>query len=175
MELHSLDREAAMAHAHDGAGAVFFCGPGADFQFGGEIFFLDDERMIARGRHGHRKNLKDGFVVVYDRGGLAVHKMGGAHHASTEGFANRLVSQANSKHRNFSSEVTDQLDADACFVWRAWPWRDDDALRPQLLHLAHRDVIVAPDLDFGAQFADVLDQVVGERIVVVEYENQCRS
>src|ERR1700684_4320998 len=101
MELHSLNREVPMAQAHDDAGAVFFCGPGAYFQFGGEIAFLDDERMIARSCHGHGKTLKDSFVVVYDGAGLAVHKMGGAHHASTEGFANCLMPQANSEHRDF--------------------------------------------------------------------------
>jgi hypothetical protein len=33
-------------------------------------------------------------------------------------------------------------------------------------------LIVAENLNFGAQFTDVLHEVVGKRIVVVEYENQ---
>jgi len=43
MELHTFDCVLAVAQAHDGAGAVFFGGPGADFQFCGKIFFFDDE------------------------------------------------------------------------------------------------------------------------------------
>jgi hypothetical protein len=37
----------------------------------------------------------------------------------------------------------------------------------------HSDLIVAADFNLRAQFADVLDQVVGEGIVVIEYENHC--
>ena len=175
MELHSLDRITAVTQAHDGAAAVFFGGPGADFQFGGQIFFLDDERMIARGRHGHGKALEDGSVVVHDCAGLAMHEMSGANHASAEGFADRLMSEADSEHWDFSCEVADELDADACFMGRAGPWRDDDLFRSHLLDLANRDLIVAANFDFCAQFAEVLDQVVGERIVIVEYENQART
>ena len=38
MELHSFDGISPVAQAHDGAGAVFLGGPGADFQIGGRFF-----------------------------------------------------------------------------------------------------------------------------------------
>ena len=38
MELYSFDVVLLVAQAHDGAGAVFFGGPGADFELGGKIF-----------------------------------------------------------------------------------------------------------------------------------------
>jgi len=53
--------------------------------------------------------------------------------------------------------------------------RNDDLSRTHTLDFLHRDLIVSAHLDFLAQFADVLDQVVGERIVVVEYKNQNRG
>ena len=43
MELHAFNGIAAVAQAHDGAGAVFLGGPGADLQFVGQIFLFDDE------------------------------------------------------------------------------------------------------------------------------------
>ena len=66
MELHAFHGVLLVAQAHDGAGAIFFRGPGADFQFGGQIFFFHDQRVIAGGRHGHGKALKDGLIVVHD-------------------------------------------------------------------------------------------------------------
>ena len=82
-----------MAQAHDGAGAVFFGGPGADFEFCGKIFFFDDQRMITGGRHRHGKALKDGLIVVHDWAGLAVHEVRGADDASAEGFADGLMAR----------------------------------------------------------------------------------
>ena len=40
---------------------------------------------------------------------------------------------------------------------------------------SQRDLIVAAHFNLRPQFADVLDQVVGEGIVVVEDENQCQA
>ena len=171
MELHSLCVP-AVAQAHNGAGAVFFGGPGADFQFRGKIFFFDDERMIASGRHRHGKTLKDGFVVVHHCAGLAMHDMTGANHAAAEGFADCLVTQTDSEHRNLPCKMADQIDADARLMRRARTGREDNPSGPQLLDLAHRNLIVAADFHLCSQLADVLDQVVSERIVVVEYENQ---
>jgi hypothetical protein len=175
MELHTFYPMAAMAQAHDGAGAVFFSGPGADFQFSRQIFFLDDERMIAGGGHRHGQTLKDSFIVMHDRAGFAVHKMGGAHHSASESFADRLVPETNSQHWNFSREMPDQIDADARLMRRARTGGDDNPLGPHVLDLAHGHLIIAANLDLAAQLPNVLDQVVGERIVVVEYENQGRQ
>jgi hypothetical protein len=60
-------------------------------------------------------------------------------------------------------------------VRRARPRRDHDSLRSQSLNLAYRHLIIAANLDFGAQLADVLHQVVGKRIVIIEYENQAAA
>ena len=171
MELHAFDGMMAMPQAHDGAGAVFLGGPGADFEFGWQIFFFDDERVITRGRHRHGKSLKHCPVVMHHRAGFAVHEMSGTNHAAAEGFADGLMSQANAEDGNFSREVADEGDADSGLVRRAGARRDDDSLGLQGLHFVDGDLVVASHLNLCAQFADVLDQVVGERIVVVEYEN----
>ena len=44
VELHAFDRQLAMAQAHDEA-----VGLGGDFQFLGQAFPLDDQRVVARG------------------------------------------------------------------------------------------------------------------------------
>jgi len=68
--------------------------------------------------------------------------------------------------------MADQFNADPGFVRRARPRRDDDSLRSHRFYFFHRDLIVASDLDLRSELANVLDEVVGERIVVVENENQ---
>ena len=68
--------------------------------------------------------------------------------------------------------MADEVDADARFVRSTRPGRNDDAFRMQIFDFFHRDLIVAAHLNLRAQFADVLDQVVSEGIVVVENENQ---
>ena len=138
----------------------------------GRSFCSTIERVVARGSHGHGQALKYGFIVVHDRAGFAVHEMSGPDDVSAERFADRLVAEAYSKHRNFTRKVADQIDADACLMRRAGAGRDNDLFRMHGLDLAHRDLVVAANLDVAAQFADVLDEVVGERIVVVEDENQ---
>ena len=150
MELHAFDGAMPVAQAHDGAGAVFFGGPGADLEFGGQVFLFNDERVIAGGRHGHGESLEDGAVVVHDGAGFAVHEMGGAHHVAAEGFADGLVSEADAEDRNFSGEVADESDADARLMRRAGAGRDDDPRRAHFLDLAHRNLIVAADFDLGS-------------------------
>src|ERR1700687_2869719 len=128
--------------------------------------------MIAGGGHRHGQTLQDRFIIVHYRAGFAVHEMGCAHHSASESFADRLVPETDSQHWNFSREMPDQIDADARLMWRARTGGDDNQLGPHVLALAYGHLIVAANLDLAAQLPDVLDQVVGERIVVVEYENQ---
>jgi hypothetical protein len=45
---------------------------------------------------------------------------------------------------------------------RAGPGRNDDAFWSHLLDLDNRHLIIAANFNLGSQFADVLNQVVGE-------------
>ena len=49
--------------------------------------------------------------------------------------------------------------------------RDDDAVGAEGLDFSEGDFVVAADFDLGAQFSEILDEVVGEGIVVVEDED----
>src|SRR5271166_1515567 len=84
------------------------------------------------------------------------------------------MAQAYSQHGRLSREMADQVDADAGFMRCAGAGRDDDALRVHGFDFRHCDLIVAADFDFCAQFAEILDEVVREGIVVIEDENHDR-
>ena len=137
----------------------------------GRSFLFHDERVIARGRHGRGQAAEDGLVVVGDGAGLAVHQVRSAHDVAAKSRADGLMSQADAENRNFAGEVPDQIDADAGVLRRARTRRDHDALRLHGLDLGNCDLVVAANLDLRAQFPEVLNQVVGKGIVVVENEN----
>src|SRR5437764_9704007 len=172
MELHAFNRKPSVAQAHDGAGAIFFGGPGADLQFCREIFFFNNQRVVASGCHWHGETLEYGSVVMHDGTRLAMHQVRGADNVAAESFANGLMSQADSEYWNLAGKVADQVDADARFIRSAGARGDHNPLGIHVFDLVHRDLIIASNFHLAAKFADVLHQVVGERIVVVEYENQ---
>src|SRR4029077_8004720 len=64
-----------------------------------------------------------------------------------------------------------ELERDPGVVGRARPRRDDAAFEPHLEPLRHGRAGVAHGLDLGLQLAEVLHEVVGERVVVVEDEH----
>ena len=67
--------------------------------------------------------------------------------------------------------MPDQRNGDSGFLRRARAGREHDPFRTHGLHLGGRDLVIAPHFDLRPQFAQILHQVVGERIVIVENEN----
>ena len=151
-----------MAQPHDGALAVFLCSPGADFQFRGKTFFLDDQGVVARGRHRDRKSLKNAFIVMHDSAGLAVHKVCGAYYVAAEGRANSLMSKAHPEHRHFSNEVAYEINADAGILRPAGTGRNYDALGLHCFHISNRNLVVTANLNLGTQLSQILHQVVSK-------------
>ena len=172
MELHAFNRVLPVPQAHDGACAVFLGRPGADFQLWRKAFFFDDQRVVAGSRHRHGQAFKNGLVVVNHGTGFAVHEVGGSHYVAAERLADCLMPEANTEHRHFSREATNQFDADTRLGRSARPRRNHDAVRLHLSHIGDRDLVIAAHLNLFPQFADILNQVVSERIVVVENEDQ---
>src|SRR5258708_23013929 len=177
MELHTLNREFLMSQSDDDAGSVFVRSPCADFQIAWQILLGDDQRMVAGCGHRRRQAAKDGLAIVFNLTGFAVHQVLRANHLAAEGCADRLVSEADSEQRHISPalalarEMADQFDADAGFLRGAGSGRKHDALGVHRLDLSHGHFVVAANLYLGAQFAKVLDEVVSERIVVIEDED----
>jgi hypothetical protein len=166
-----------MPQAHDDAGSVFVRSPCADFQIAWQILLGDDQRMIAGRGHRRRQAAKDGLAIVLNLTGFAVHQVLRANHLAAEGCADRLVSEADSEQRHTSPalvlarKMADQFDADAGFLRGAGSGRKHDAFGVHRLDLSDGYFVVATNLYLGAQFSEVLDEVVSERIVVIEDED----
>ena len=172
VELDSLNHMLPMAQPHDGSRAILLRGPCADFQICRQILFFHDEGVVAGGRHRHRQPLKNGSVVVHNGAGLAMHDVRCPNDVSPKGLADCLMPQTHTQNRRGSGEVADQFDADAGFVGSTRTGRNDDLLGMHVVNLLDRDLVVAAYFDVRTQLSDVLDQVIGKRIVIVENENQ---
>ena len=78
------------------------------------------------------------------------------------------MSETDSEDGNFSVEIFDRIGGDAVvFDGFAWSWGDDEMRRVERDELIHRHLVVAEDANVRAEFAEVLDEVVGEGVVVV--------
>src|SRR5882672_10518280 len=166
MELHTFDRQRLVAQTHDLAVGR----PGSDFQTSRQRFALDRQRVIA-GRGKWRGQVgKDADTLVFDRRGLAMHQLVRAHDLAAEDLANRLVPKADAEYRRAGGETLQKRQRNAGPRRRTRSGRNTDPRRPPLGDLVERDLVVARDAHVFAELAKVLDQVVSERIVVVDHQ-----
>src|ERR1019366_8990419 len=105
---------------------------------------------------------------MFDGAGLAVHEGGGTNNFAAEGRANRLMAEAHAQQRHAPCEMADQFDADASFLRGARAGRDHDAIGTKLLNPANRDLVITAHHYLLTQFAEVLHQVVGEGVVIIQ-------
>src|SRR5262249_60367592 len=88
-----------------------------------------------------------------------------------EGLADRLVAEADAEHRDAAGEAADGLDRDARLVGRLRPRRDHEVGGLEGLDSVEVDLVVAPHLHLGPELAQVLHEVVGEAVVVVDEDD----
>ncbi len=123
-----------------------------------------DERVGQPGQHP--------CAVVVHQARLAVQQLRSAVDDAAERHPQRLMPQADPQQRDFAlGAVLDHRQAHAGVVGVPWAGREQDAVDTEPLDLAHLDVVVAPHDRLRAQLAEVLHEVVDERVVVVDDED----
>lgn len=68
-------------------------------------------------------------------------------------------------------ESLDQGNGYACLGRGARTWRDDNPFWSERLNLVQRDLVVAHDRNGGTELAEILVEIISERIVVIDQEN----
>src|SRR5690606_22353092 len=86
------------------------------------------------------------------------------------GLADALVPEAHAEDRNPAAEALDDRHRDPRLVGRARPGRDHDLRGREALDLVEADLIVAVNAHVLAELAEILHEVVGERVVIVDHE-----
>jgi hypothetical protein len=100
-----------------------------------------------------------------------VHQPFGSDNSPSKGLTYRLVSQANPQNWDFPRIHPDNLNGNARFVGRARSGRDDNVGRFKFADSFGRDGIVPENENFSPQLTEILDEVVGETVVVVNDHN----
>ncbi len=91
---------------------------------------------------------------------------------AAEGLRERLVPEADAERGDPRlGEAAHDLERDAGLVRRARAGRDDDAVGRAFEQLVDAGLVVAHDVELRPELAEVLDEVVGERVVVVDHQH----
>ena len=97
-----------------------------------------------------------------------MHQVGSAHDSTAERFANRLIPQTHAEYRNLAGKGSDRVDSYPRIARNAWAWRDNYPLWSQFPDLINRYSVIPIDHWLSAEFAKILDKVVGKRIVIID-------
>src|SRR5271154_425836 len=160
MELDSEHRAVAVLNGHDEPIVTLR----ADLEVGGRACSLDDERVIARRLKGSVQAAEEPARTMRNARDLAVHRRWRAHDVAAESLPNRLMPETYAKHRRRFAGRADEVEAHARLVGRARPGRKHDRVRFRGERVRDCDLIVAPHGHFGAQLAEVMDEVEGEAV-----------
>ncbi len=96
-----------------------------------------------------------------------MHEAAGADDFSAEDVADALVSETDAEDGCVLAKSADDVVADSGFLRGAGAGGDDDALGVERGDLGEADFVVAFDEELGAEFAEILDEIVSERVVVI--------
>ena len=164
VELYAIGLSFPMFQCHDLSVLV----PCSHFQACRKIRFLCDQRMVSAAGNRLGQSCKNGAGhIQYHLACLAMHQVGSTDNCSAESFTNGLMSQTHAQHRNLAVEVADRLHGDAGIFRVSRSRREDQCLRVQSFDLLNGDLVVADYLNVTVQFTDILIQIIGERIIVI--------
>ena len=163
MELNSPHREVHVAYGH----YFPFRSLSRDFQAVRQNFFLEDEGMISRCFERIWKAREKFALVMVNRGGLAVHETFRPDDLATEMLADALMAKAHAEQGLFARKGLDDGEADSSLIWVAGSRGDDDGVRFVGEGFFWRDGVVPIHFLLYTQFAEVLDEIVGEGVEIV--------
>src|SRR3954454_627584 len=126
--------------------------------------------MIARRVEIIVETTKNTATFVPDAAQLAMDWFRRANDAGAISLPNRLMAKANAEDWHLPAGLAHKLKANASPVGRAWSWRENDAGRICRQGFRRRDPIVPLDDHLRAQFSQIMDEVEGETVVIVDQE-----
>src|SRR5262245_59313127 len=97
-----------------------------------------------------------------------MHNAAGAYDLAAIGFNDGLVSQADAEDGDGAAPAPDEWDRDAGFSWCAGAGGDHDGFRCERIDILDGDGVVSFDAHVLSKLAQVLNDIEGEGIVVVE-------
>src|SRR5580704_6306446 len=118
-----------------------------------------------------RQSPKNGPRVVSDRARLSMHQFRRANYPPSKRLANRLMPQTNAQYRNLPRKSRNQRNRNPRLPRRPRPRRNHNPLRPQIRNLIQRNHVIPAHQKRLSHLPEILRQVVGKRIVVIQQQN----
>ena len=104
-----------------------------------------------------------------------MHETIGSHYLTTINLTDALMAKTDAQCGSGWSEARDHITADAGFIRRAGSWRNDDPLRVHRLDFIERHFIISVNDNVCPKFAKILNEVIGERIVVIDDQKHLKT
>lgn len=170
VELHTFDRELAMSQPHNDA----VLGRGGDLQTIGHGATVDYEGVVARRRKWILHPLEHSCRVVVDIRGLTMHDLRRAHHFPAVDLPDALMAEAYAQHRDtLLCERANRFVRYPGIFRTSGPRRYEHGIGFQRAQLRNRYLVVSVDSRLGAEFPEVLHEVVYEGVVIIDDEDPC--
>lgn len=80
------------------------------------------------------------------------------------------MAEADAQDWNFSCEVANRIATDTSFLRVARPWRDAEQMGLKRCDFFERGFIIFNNANCGAELSKILNEVIGERIVIIDEE-----
>ena len=97
-----------------------------------------------------------------------MHQLLRTYDATAEGFTDGLVAEAHTQNGNLPGKAAQGRHRNAGFFGRAGARADHEVLGLEFGNFVQRDVVITAHVDFLAELGKILDDVVGEGVVVVD-------
>ncbi len=97
-----------------------------------------------------------------------MHEAIGADDVATIHLANALVAEADAEDGRGGTQCLDDGAGNARFVGRAGTWRHANAAGLERFDLSEIHRIIANDFHFRTELAEILHEVIGEGVVVID-------
>src|SRR3954452_20281652 len=125
--------------------------------------------MIARRVEIIVETTKNTATFLPDAAQLAMDWFRRANDAGAISLPNRLMAKANAEDRHLPAGLAHKLKANTSLVGRAWSGRENDAgsIRQGF---RRRDPVVPLDDHLRAQFSQIMEEIEGETVVIVDQE-----
>src|SRR5688572_18560316 len=92
-------------------------------------------------------------------------------HIGAECVPDALMPQTNAKNWNLSAEMPNHVIRETALAWRTGTRRNQNPLWLHLLDSFQRNLIVAMHLHRHIHLAQILDEIVSERIVIIQNQH----
>jgi len=147
----------------------------SDLKTIGKGFTSDKEAVVARCVERIGKSFKKILPVVMDRGCFPMHQALRTDNLTSKNITHALMTETDPEDRKFSGEGPDYLVTDTGFLGSAGPRRNADPLRVHFLNFPNTDLIISLHQGIRSEFPEILDEIVGEGIVVIDDQDHDRK